>query len=83
MSRRKKPDLPTIQSLLNQLSYEDFIAMLAVLADQHPEGGVKQIQAIGGGKHCVIYLKSFDSLDEALEIIRRIEGTDPPSILQI
>lgn len=74
MSKRpKRPNVPVIQELLDQLSYDDFIAMIAILGDKHPLGAVKQVQALDNGKHAVIFIRSFPSLAAATNIVDAID----------
>lgn len=69
----KKVDIQKLQSLLNEIDYQDFITMLAVLGREHPLGGIKQVQRLEGNQHAVIYVRCFDSLEKAQKVAQAID----------
>lgn len=72
MSRRKI-NIEKLQALLNEIDYQDFITMLAVLGREHPLGGIKQIQKLEGVQYAVVYIRCFESLEAAKKVAESIE----------
>lgn len=70
---RKPVDINTVQQLLNQLSYEDFITTVAVIASQHPLGGIRQVEPLPDGRVCIVYAGIYDSITKASRVIQAIE----------